>query len=232
VIKKIYILISLIGLFGPQTFAQISKDSLTMNFKLKFGKHDLELNKKYISTKNDTLQIDLFKFYISSISVQFSDNSIFIQQNSYHLVAFENKRSMQIPLCKNKKSSIKKITFNIGIDSIASTSGVLAGDLDPTKGMYWAWQSGFINMKIEGKSSSCITRKNQFQFHIGGYLQPNYAIREIVLEPKKTTSIIDIIVDTAAIFSEISLSKSNSIMVPGKLAMEIANFSTRMFSIK
>ena len=231
-IKKIGLFLSITSLFVQLTFAQNAKDSLVMHLHLKFEKQDFEWNKKYISAKNDSLQIDLFKFYISSISVQFSDSSIFTEQNSYHLIDSENPKSLKISLCKNKKSSIKKIIFNLGIDSLASTSGVLGGDLDPTKGMYWAWQSGYINLKIEGKSSSCTTRKNEFQFHIGGYLQPNYAMRKIVLEPNNPKSIIDINVDLAAIFSEIALSKMNSVMIPGKQAMEIADFSVKMFTVE
>jgi hypothetical protein len=232
VIKKIGIFLSIFSFFVQLTFAQDEKDSLVMNLHLKFDKQDFALNKKYISAKNDSLQIDLFKFYISSVSVQFSDGSIFTEQNSYHLIDSENPKSLQIPLCKNEKSSIKKVIFNLGIDSLASTSGALGGDLDPTKGMYWAWQSGYINFKMEGKSSSCITRKNEFQFHIGGYLKPNYAMRKIVLEPNNPKSTIDINVDLAAIFLEIALSKKNSIMIPGKQAMEIADFSVKMFTVE
>jgi hypothetical protein len=232
VIKKIGLFICITSLFVQLSFAQNAKDSLVMHLHLKFDNQDFEWNKKYISAKNDSLQIDLFKFYISSISVEFSDGSIFTEQNSYHLIDSENPKSLQIPLCLNKKSSIKKVVFNLGIDSLASTSGALGGDLDPTKGMYWAWQSGYINLKIEGKSSSCKTRKNEFQFHIGGYLKPNYAMREIVLEPNNRTSTLDINADLAAIFSEIALSKTNSIMIPGKQAMEIADFSVKMFTLK
>jgi len=112
-----------------------------------------------------------------------------------------------------------------------SVSGALDGDLDPSKGMYWAWQSGYINMKIEGKSSSCKTRKNQFFFHIGGYLQPNYAMQTIVLETNNINPEINIAVDLEALFSKIHLSETNSIMIPGKKAMELAQMSIQMFTI-
>ena len=62
---------------------------------------------------------------------------------------------------------MKRIYFQIGIDSLTNVSGDLDGDLDPALGMYWAWNSGYINMKLEGKSSSCKSVKKEFQFHIG-----------------------------------------------------------------
>jgi hypothetical protein len=96
--------------------------------------------------------------------------------------------------------------------------------------MYWAWQSGYINMKIQGNSKSCKTRKNAFDFHIGGYLKPYYASRKITLEPKNNR--LNVKVDLSKLFSKISLSETNSIMIPGKQAMEIADKSIQMFSLE
>ena len=217
-------------LFFESSKTQEEKDSLIMNLNLKFDTNTFELNKKYVSKNKDTLQVNLVKFYISKIQIEYSDKSIFSEENSYHLIDIENPNSLKIPICKKADKIINKITFNIGVDSIASTSGALSGDLDPTKGMYWAWQSGYINMKIEGKSSSCKTRKNDFQFHIGGYLKPNYSLREITLFPKSNQ--LDIAVNLAYFFDEIQLSKTNSVMIPGKKAMELANLSTKMFYIE
>lgn len=223
-------------LFVQASFAQKAADSLMMNLHLKFGAEDLELGKKYVSENKDTLQIDLFKFYLSNIEIQYSDKTIYNQTNSYHLIDIENPNSLWIPICNKNILAIQNVSFNIGIDSQSSVSGALAGDLDPTKGMYWAWQSGYINMKIDGQSSSCNPeasgRKNEFHFHIGGYLQPNYAMRNVVLETTKPTSELNISVDLAKLFSKIALTKTNSIMIPGKEAMQIADFSIKMFKIE
>ncbi|MEY3499860.1 MAG: hypothetical protein RL308_1529, partial [Bacteroidota bacterium] len=136
-------------------FTQEKKDSLLVRLHLNFRDKPLELNKKYISESKDTLQIDVFRFYISNIKLQFSDESTYSEENSYHLIDIENPNSLRIPIQKNSEKVIKKVVFSIGVDSLTSVLGAMSGDLDPTKGMYWAWQSGFINMKIEGKSSSC-----------------------------------------------------------------------------
>ncbi|KAB1157702.1 MbnP family protein [Flavobacterium luteum] len=213
--------------FFQASFAQKAADSLILKLHLKFGKDDLELGKKYVSTKKDTLQIDVFKFYISNIEIQYSDKKVYNPTNSYHLIDIENSNSLRIPIGYKNNLAIKNVFFNIGIDSTASVSGALEGDLDPTKGMYWAWQSGYINMKIEGKSSSCKTRKNEFQFHIGGYMKPSYAIRKVQLEAKNQE--IDVSIDVSEFFSAIKLSKINSIMIPGKEAMELADYSIKMF---
>ena len=103
--------------------------------------------------------------------------------------------------------------------------------------MYWAWQSGYINMKIEGKSNSCKTRKNQFHFHVGGYLQPNYALRKVNFNfidnynINKNNEIV-LQIDLAKLFDEVHLSETNSLMIPGKDAMKIADESVKMFTVE
>jgi hypothetical protein len=217
-------------LFFQAPLAQEKKDSGFVNLNLKFHEKPLELNKEYVSGNKDTLQLTVFKFYISNLKLEYSDKTIYLEPNSSHLIDIENPNSLQIPIGKNSDKAISKVTFSIGIDSLASVSGAMSGDLDPTKGMYWAWQSGFINMKIEGKSSSCKTRKNAFQFHIGGYMKPNYAIRTIELKP--INSSLEFNIDFAELFKNIKLSENNSIMIPGPKAMQFADKVIEMFSVK
>jgi hypothetical protein len=215
-----------------QLFAQ-NNDSLNVNFKVNFDKFPLELNKKYSTSIKDSVTISTFKCYISGIEIYYSDKTVFKQQNSFHLLDIENPISMQIPVTKSSDKIISKVVFNIGIDSENNTSGALGGVLDPVKGMYWAWQSGYINMKIEGKSSICATRKNEFQFHIGGYLPPYYAMRKKAIAVNQSVKDnINIVIDASLFFAEIDLVKINSVMIPGKKAMELADITTRMFYLE
>lgn len=227
-IKKIVFFIVSI-LFFQSNYAQIGRDSLILHLNLKFANELVELNKTYVSN-NDSLQISQLRFYISGIEIEYNDQTLFKQKNSFHLIDIENPNSLQIPITENQNKIVKKLSFAIGIDSITNVAGALGGDLDATKGMYWAWQSGYINMKIEGKSNSCKTRKNEFQFHIGGYLKPFYAYRKVELYPKSEN--LDVIVDIAALFNHLKLSDINSIMIPCKKAMEIADLYQNIFKIE
>ncbi len=228
--KKLYYIVLLL-LFCSKGISQNRTDSLSLNFNVKFNHEPLVFHKQYISSNKDIIAFETFKCYISSIQIHYSDNSVFTEKESYHLLDLENPNSLHIPIIRATNKTISKVVFNIGIDSLTSNSGALAGDLDPTKGMYWAWQSGYINMKIEGKSSSCNPeasgRKNAFQFHVGGYMQPNYAMRKVEVIPNNSN--LDITIDVAEFFSEIKLSETNSIMIPGKKAMKLADSSIKMF---
>ena len=226
------IFVVLLLLFCFKSVSQHKTDSLDLNFKVKFNTVGLELNKEYSTSNNDKVTLETFRCYISNIEIQYADKSIFIQKNGYHLLDLENPNSLLIPITKKNDKVINKVTFNIGIDSLTNNAGALTGDLDPTKGMYWAWQSGYVNMKIEGKSPSCKTRKNEFQFHIGGYLQPNYAMRKLEFVLPKNTNELNFIIDLNDFFSNIKLSKTNSIMIPGKPAMLLADYSIKMFHLE
>lgn len=198
---------------------------LPIQFKLKFNTTDVSKKTQYISAKGDTLSLEAFKCYISNVKLEFADKTFFKENNSYHLLDLDSINSFKFELPYPKPKKISKITFNIGIDSTTNTSGIQTGVLDPMNGMYWAWQSGYINFKIEGKSSSCNTRNHKFQFHVGGYLYPNYAMRTIELNCKEDKIIIDI--DLADFFNEIDLSTDNSLMIPDKKALKLAdNFKT------
>ncbi len=207
------------------------KDSLSINFKINFDQFPLELNKQYITSNKDTVAISTFKCYVSNIEIQYADKSVFKEKNSYHLLDSENPNSLFIPVARANDKMISKVVFNIGIDSTTNTSGALDGDLDPIKGMYWAWQSGYINIKIEGKSPSCKTRKNQFQFHLGGYLQPYYSMRKKVITVNQSGN-VTIGIDLAVFLAEMNLAQTNSVMIPGKMAMELADISTKMFYLE
>jgi hypothetical protein len=213
--------------------AQNKIDSLYINVNLKFNEEDFKLNSNYVSAQKDTLSFETVKFYLTGFQLKFKDKLIYTETNSYHLIDVENPETMQFSIANHINKEIKAIKFNIGVDSLASVSGALEGDLDATKGMYWAWQSGFINMKIEGTSPSCKTRKNKFQFHIGGYLEPYYAMRKVNIQFNcNDKNHISFVMDLGNLFSEISLKEFNTIMIPGKEAIKIADLSTKIFSIE
>ena len=62
------------------------------------------------------------------------------------------------------------------VDSLRNTMSIdkWKGVLDPggsmmEDGMYWAWESGFIFLKMEGTSSKASTANGKFYYHIGLY---------------------------------------------------------------
>lgn len=202
-----------------------------MVFHPKFGADPLEFNKNYVTQNNDTVRLGSFRCYISAIELRYSDGVVF-QQPGYHLLDAAQTATLSVPVSIDRKKILSQVAFNIGVDSTASVSGAMSGDLDPANGMYWAWQSGYINLKIEGSSPNCKTRKNAFQFHIGGYLHPYCALRKVTLAYDKRTENIPIAIDLKRFFEMLRLSQTNSVMVPGATAMQLADESVKMFSLQ
>ncbi|MDO8999999.1 MAG: hypothetical protein Q7W45_09560 [Bacteroidota bacterium] len=228
---KFFILLNLYFLFIQNTLAQ-SEIVTTLNFIPKFGNAALILNDStYPKNNGDSIKIESLKFYISNIEFLNNDKVIWQEKNSFHLVDASSATSMKIKLVIPPNITCNKIRFNLGIDSLVNVSGVLGGDLDPTKGMYWTWQSGYINFKLEGKSKKCKTRNNEFHFHLGGYQTPYSALQSITLNinnPEK----ISVVIDLQKLMNEIDLSKQNKIMSPSSEAVFLSKKISQLFSIK
>ena len=86
-------------------------------------------------------------------------------------------------------------------------------------------------MKLEGKSSSCKSVKKDFQFHIGGYSPNQNALQEVVLIVPNDENNIHLNMDLSKWLNEVSLKETNSIMIPGKKAIEMSRFYKNMFTI-
>lgn len=190
----------------------------------------LILNENYLVEK-DTIQIQTLKYYISEICFLLHNKIVWKEKNSYHLVDEENIQTKNISLNRFPTNiQFDAIQLNIGIDSKTNADGIKGDDLDPTKGMYWTWQNGYINFKIEGKSSVCKTRNNQFQFHIGGYQFPFATMQTITLPCTKNDIFVDVHLEK--IFKKIDLKNQNQIMQPCNEAVILSQKLATIFSIQ
>ena len=48
--------------------------------------------------------------------------------------------------------------------------------------MFWTWNTGYIFLKLEGKSAASSATGKIFEYHIGGYKQPSNCIRTVNLK--------------------------------------------------
>jgi hypothetical protein len=223
--KKYLLIAVLFCIFSQKMVAQLS-------IRPVFGRQPLMENTWFVTKQGDSIQLDNIRFYISDIQLKKTDNSWVKDSIKAHLIDIFEPTTFRINCVTTDLKQFKTLRFNIGIDSLTNVAGALSGDLDPQNGMYWAWQSGYINMKIEGKSPRCKTRKNVFQYHIGGYLPPFYAMRQVELPILRVdTEGVILKIDFARFFENIQIASQNSIMMPCSAAMSLADESVKMFSI-
>ncbi len=178
----------------------------------------------------DSVHFETFRFYVSGIELLKNGKTVWKEKNGFHLIDAAHEKSLSLKLKTPGKLSYDKIKFNLGIDSATNVSGALGGDLDPTKGMYWTWQSGYINLKLEGASNVCNTRNHAFEFHLGGYLTPFFSMQTILLPVKAGK--INIKADVARFLSDIKLSEQNQVMSPCTEAVQLSKKAVSMFSVK
>jgi hypothetical protein len=219
-------------LFFLMSWFQLSisaQDTLSIRFRPLWNNELLELNKKYI-TSNDTITIETLRFYISDIVFYNHEKPVAFINKKHHLLDFEDTVSFVITHFSDSALLFNTIKFKIGIDSLTNVLGVYGGDLDPTKGMYWTWQSGYINLKLEGVSKRCATRHNRYQLHVGGYLFPFYSLQEVVLKTENPSNIgIEIRLDK--FLTETLAEQPCEIMSPSLNAVKIAGRFADAFNI-
>lgn len=227
---KLLIALLIYFFLASKMFCQQS-NQLLLRFQPKFGSTNLNLLPfNYELVNGDTIEFETLKFYISGIELLQQEKITWKEDNSFHLIDLSNKELLLVSLDIPTKLVFETIKFNLGIDSITNVSGALGGDLDPTKGMYWTWQNGYINFKLEGKNKKCSTRNNQFQFHLGGYKHPNYAIQKIYLNIASQKE-IKIELDLKQFIKEIDLSIQNKVMSPGTEAVLLSKKVASLFKI-
>ena len=207
-----------------------AQNTSLLQFKFFFGEQNLELNKAYFSNElNDSVSISSFKCYISNIRIKNTKGKSVSSEKKHHLLNTENPATLILLI--NTKLPATAITFNIGIDSITNSKALLSGDLDPLNGMYWTWQSGFINWKIEGSSPHLNTRNHHFQYHIGGFSAPFNSLQTVTLKLDEPSNTSCIVVDLKPFFETAGLFNTPEIMSPGLKAVALANVFSTLFSI-
>lgn len=203
----------------------------SLRFRFTFGGEEIELQKSYFSeAMNDSIQLETVKLYVSNIHFKKDGKIVDTTSKKFYLIDLENKFSRDISFAGLGVRPCDTLEFSIGIDSLMNVSGAMGDDLDPVHGMYWAWQSGYINFKIEGKSNVCKTRNNVFQFHVGGYSSPYPSIQHFKFAISKTDNVtIEIPLDD--LLEKIDIRNTNEVMSPGKKSVEISRIVSSLVTI-
>lgn len=134
----------------------------------------------YKNEAGQTFSVTNFKYYVGKFLLKDKTGRQFISDD-YFLINEDNEPSKQITLSDIPAGDYISCHFIIGVDSIHNCSGAQSGALDPVNAMFWAWNTGYIFLKLEGKSSVSTSPGHVFEFHIGGYKQPSNCIRSVAL---------------------------------------------------
>ena len=132
----------------------------------------LPFGRPLLLENGDTVHIDVLRFYLSEL--HWTDSTGALNPSpalKAHLFDSHDSASywLQMPEGLTGRNCIRGL---FGIDSTIQAAGAQGGVLDPSHGMYWTWHSGYIQLKIAGRSSRCTAPDKKFQYHLGGFRAP------------------------------------------------------------
>lgn len=231
---------------------------LRLEFDNVVGDKNLVLNSvTYKNARNEDFIVSKFNYFISNIKLTKADGSVFVvpQDSSYFLIKEDTKASQFLTLNNVPLADYTGAEFMVGVDSARNTAPIekRQGVLDPSgsmseDGMYWAWNSGYIFVKLEGTSSKGNPVNGKFYYHIGlfgGYNERTVNNTRVVkmnfgeLKASVTndnTPEVHLLVDVLKIFAgpaaNVSIADYNSIMggQPEK-SQQIADNYAKMFTL-
>lgn len=158
---------------SPEPVNPNQTGTLTLKFENVVGAQALLLNTNdYTNAASETFKVTAFKYYVSNIKVERTDGSFYTvpQDSSYFLIDEAVPASKSVKL-KVPYGSYKGFTFILGVDSLRNTMDLTrrTGALDPANGMYWAWNSGYKFLLLEGTSPAITSSGGVFKIHVGGF---------------------------------------------------------------
>lgn len=222
------------------------------------GDKNLVLNSvTYQNASREDFVVTKFNYFISNIKLTRADGSVFVvpQDSSYFLIKEDSKTSQFVTLNNVPFGDYIAAEFMVGVDSLRNTAPIekRRGVLDPSgsmmdDGMYWAWNSGYIFVKLEGTSSKGNPVNGKFYYHIGlfgGYnertvnntrvVKVNFGELKASVTSAKSPE-VHFLVDVLKVFdgpaANISIAAYNSIMggQPDK-SQQIADNYVNMFTL-
>ena len=159
-LQRICFLMLLLGVKLPFVSAQ---SSMQIQHQVTLGDVPLSLGVWQKTDSNVNVRIDKLRWYVSMPP---AGKKGF---NAWLLDLSDSASLHQVYLYPNRSGSFNRnISLLFGIDSSIQVNGVGTGALDPIRGMYWTWQTGYVQWKMEG-SIRVNGVESPLELHLGGF---------------------------------------------------------------
>ena len=226
-----------------------STGSMSIKFDPYWGEDNLVLGNTYTNAFNEEFTPNVFKYYVSNVSLIAVDGSKTKIENTYFLVD-HSEGAPKWTIDNIPTGEYTGYEFMIGVDSARNVSGAQEGALDPANQMFWSWNNGYIFYKLEGTSPAVADSSQAVRFHIGGFQAPNNARwvhtsfetddhshlkseKLVTISPDATPS-VHYHVQLEGLFNQTNstpLAEKSTVTMPGEAAGKIADLYSTMFVI-
>jgi len=207
-----------------------------------FGSEEFHLDSTYSNALTQPFTPSMLKYYVSNVTLIGTDNVEYKLPDNYFLVNLSDPESAVLNLTGLKSGTYRAIQFLVGVDSTRNVSGAQTGALDPGKGMFWDWNTGYVFFKMEGTSPVIPGASQFFEYHIGGFQGANNNIRQVNFDfngdilnlAVNRHPEVHVIVDVQQAFYDPTIidftTFPSSVVMPGPDATVIADNYRDMFS--
>lgn len=214
-----------------------------MEFFNVVGSSNLSLNDQwYVNENGDSFTVSKLNYYISNVKLTGAGGTAdYAETESYHLIEHSTAAQMAFNMGDVPAGKYSSVTFLIGVDSLRNVSGAQTGALDPALGNFWAWNTGYIMLKFEGKSPVSPNADSFLMYHCGGFSGENSVLHTVTLTfpdvievSKSKTPHIHLQADVLKMFKSpnvIDFSAVGTIHMPGAMAKKLSDNYANMFSL-
>jgi hypothetical protein len=131
---------------------------VTMHHQVTLGDAKVVLGEWQKSDSNVSIRIDNLRWYVSLPPAGKKGSKAWLLD-----LADSSSLDQQMSRPVNNK-----ISLLFGVDSAIQVGGVGTGALDPLRGMYWTWQTGYVQWKMEG-AIRVDGVESPLELHLGGF---------------------------------------------------------------
>jgi len=134
------------------------QSAVVVHHQVKLGEVQVLLGEWQKSDSNVSVRIDKLRWYVSLPPAGKKGSKAW-------LLDLADSASLDQQMSRPVNN---RISLLFGIDSAIQVAGVGTGALDPLRGMYWTWQTGYVQWKMEG-AIRVDGLESPLELHLGGF---------------------------------------------------------------
>jgi len=138
------------------------------------GEAPLRLGESYRTAAGDEWSAERLRYYLSNFRLRRGDAAWFANpqgpqdSRGYFLIDEADAASKRFAIGPVPAATYTGLEFLVGVDAARNGGGAQSGTLDPARGMFWTWNTGYIFFLFEGRSPQSPDEAHALTWHVGG----------------------------------------------------------------
>jgi hypothetical protein len=186
------------------------QSTVVVHHQVKLGEVQVLLGEWQKSDSNVSVRIDKLRWYVSLPPAGKKGSKAW-------LLDLADSASLDQQMSRPVNN---RISLLFGIDSTIQVGGVGTGALDPLRGMYWTWQTGYVQWKMEG-AIRVDGVESPLELHLGGFdgaTKSQSILSDYLIYP--TTNSVIAQWDISPFLAEVVRRKKFGVMSPSPIARD------------